>query len=68
MCSEPMEIFVFTNFNLGLLNDKTLIRDLAHVILGHDHFARDAAGRLFCYDGGVYTENAELYVKRQVKQ
>ena len=34
----------------------------------HDHFARDAAGRLFRYDGGVYTENAELYVKRQVKE
>jgi hypothetical protein len=33
---------VFTNFNVGMLSDKTLIRDLAHVILAHDHFARDA--------------------------
>jgi len=61
-------MILVTNFQVGLLSDKTLIRDLAHVILGHDHFARDAAGRLFRYDGGVYTENAELYVKRQVKQ
>ena len=61
-------MIVFTNFQVGVLSDKTLIRDLAHVILAHDHFARDAAGRLFRYDGGVYTENAELYVKRQVKQ
>src|SRR5580700_8109695 len=61
-------MIVFTNFHIGVLSDKTLIRDLAHVILAHDHFARDAAGRLFRYDGGVYTENAELYVKRQVKQ
>jgi hypothetical protein len=38
-----MEMIVLTNFNLGVLSDKTLIRDLAHVILAHDHFARDAA-------------------------
>jgi len=63
-----MEMIVLTNFQVGVLSDKTLIRDLAHVILAHHHFARDAAGRLFRYDGGVYTENAELYVKRQVKQ
>jgi len=63
-----MEMIVFTNFQVGVLSDKTIIRDLAHVILAHDHFARDAAGRLFRYDGGVYAENAELYVKRQVKQ
>jgi len=61
-------MIVFTNFQVGLLSDKTLIRDLAHVILAHDHFARDVAGRLFRYDGGVYAENAELYVRRQVKQ
>jgi hypothetical protein len=63
-----MEMIVLTNFQVGVLSDKTLIRDLSHVILAHDHFARDAAGRLFRYDGGVYTENAELYVRRQVKQ
>ena len=61
-------MIVLTNFNVGLLNDKTLIRDLAHVILAHDHFARDAGGRLFHYNGGVYVENGDLYVKRQVKQ
>src|SRR6202453_3566789 len=61
-------MIVVTNFQVGLLSDKTLIRDLAQLILGHDHFARDAAGRLFRYDGGVYTENAELYIKRQVKE
>src|SRR5580700_7471726 len=61
-------MIVFTNFHIGVLSDKTLIRDLAAVILTHDHFARDAAGRLFRYDAGVYTENAELYVKRQVKE
>ena len=38
-------MIVFTNFNVGVLSDKTLIRDLAHVILAHDHFGRDAAGR-----------------------
>ena len=59
---------VFTNFNVGVLSDKTLIRDLAHLILAHDHFARDAAGRLFRYEGGVYSAAGELYVKRQVKQ
>lgn len=61
-------MMVFTNFNVGMLSDKTLIRDLAHVILAHDHFARDAAGRLFRYEGGVYCSAGELYVKRQVKQ
>lgn len=61
-------MIVFTNFNVGVLNDKTLIRDLAHVILAHDHFARDAAARLFHFEGGLYQENGELYVKRQVKQ
>jgi putative DNA primase/helicase len=61
-------MIVVTNFQVGLLSDKTLIRDLAQVILAHDHFARDAAGRLFRYDAGVYIENAELYVKRQVKE
>lgn len=38
------------------------------MILTQDHFARDPGGRLFHYDGGVYRENGELYVKRQVKQ
>jgi len=61
-------MIVLTNFNVGVLSDKTLIRDLAHVILANDHFARDAGGRLFHYDGGVYVVNGELYVKRQVKQ
>jgi putative DNA primase/helicase len=61
-------MIVLTNFQVGLLSDKTLIRDLAQVILQNDYFARDAAGRLFRYDGGVYTENAELYIKRQVKE
>jgi len=61
-------MIVLTNFNVGVLSDKTLIRDLAHVILANDHFARDAGGRLFHYDRGVYVENGELYVKRQVKQ
>lgn len=59
---------VFTNFNVGILSEKTLIRDLAHVILAHDHVARYAAGRLFRYEGGVYSAAGELYVKRQVKQ
>ena len=61
-------MIVLTSFNVGVLSDKTLIRDLAHVILAHDHFARDAAGRLFHYQDGVYTENGGLHVKRQVKQ
>ncbi len=61
-------MIVLTNFQVGLLSDKTLIRDLAQVILAHDHFARDAGGRLFRYDAGAYTDNAELYVKRQVKE
>jgi hypothetical protein len=42
-------MLVFTNFNVGMLSVKTLIRDLAHVILAHDYFARDAADRLFRY-------------------
>jgi putative DNA primase/helicase len=61
-------MIVLTNFNVGVLSDKTLIRDLAHVILAQDHFARDGAGRLYRYEGGVYTQNGDLYVKRQVKQ
>jgi len=61
-------MIVLTNFNVGVLSDKTFIRDLAHVILAHDHFARDAAGRLYRYENGVYTQNGDLYVKRQVKQ
>ncbi len=61
-------MIVLTNFNVGVLSDKTLIRDLAHVILAHEYFARDAGGRLFHYSGGVYVDNGDLYVKRQVKQ
>jgi hypothetical protein len=44
-------MIVLTNFNVGVLSDKTLT-------------TRDAGGRLFRYDGGVYTENGDLYVKR----
>ena len=55
-------MLVFTNLNVGVLSDKTLIRDLAHLILAHDHFARDAARRLFRYEGGVYAEKGDLYV------
>ena len=61
---KVLEMVVFTNLSIGVLSDKTLIRDLAQLILANDHFARDGAGRLYRYDSGVYADGGDLYVKR----
>ena len=44
-----------------------LTRQLAEAIQEDDHFATDAGGALYHFDGGVYKPKGELRVKRRVK-
>jgi putative DNA primase/helicase len=50
------------------MNDKTLIHDMAALLCEVHDFARDRAGRLFLYQGGVYTPGAEFFLRQQVKR
>jgi putative DNA primase/helicase len=49
-------------------NEPGIIKQLADAICAGNHFARDASGRLRRYVGGVYRDQADRYVKAQVKQ
>src|SRR5512142_1505490 len=49
------------------MNDRTLIRDMAALLGEVHHFARDAAGRLFLYQDGVYRPGAEFFLRQQTK-
>ena len=44
-----------------------LVKRLADAILEHNHFARDAGGKLYVYSGGVYRPHGERAVQRSVK-
>ncbi|MCE5311023.1 MAG: phage/plasmid primase, P4 family [Acidobacteriales bacterium] len=50
-----------------MLNDRTLIRDLAGLITSADYFGRDSTDRLLHYRNGVYTVDAELFLRQRVK-
>jgi putative DNA primase/helicase len=45
-----------------------LVKPLADAILLSNHFAQDAGGRLYRYEGGVYRPDGSQHVKRQVKR
>ena len=47
---------------------KALVKLLADAICAGGHFAQDAGGRLYRYNGGVYRQRGEEYVKGRVKQ
>ena len=49
-----------------MISDKTLLADLAALITADDPFARDASGRLFRYQGGVYVDG-EFFLRQRVK-
>jgi hypothetical protein len=50
-----------------MLNDRTLIKDLAGMITATDYFARAQTGALFRYADGVYAEGGEFFIRQQVK-
>lgn len=45
-----------------------LTKTLADAITAEAHFARDAAGRLYIFQNGVYRVGAEFWIKRRVKE
>src|SRR5260370_561022 len=47
----------------GSVSDRTLIRDLASLILASDFFARSPAGEIFSYERGVYTPGGEFFIR-----
>src|ERR1044071_44693 len=50
-----------------MVNEKTLIKDVAGLITAADHFARSGTDSLFRYSDGVYVNNAEFFIRRRVK-
>ena len=44
------------------------IKKLADAIAADNHFAQDVAGRLYRFDGGVYRQRAEQFIKQNVKR
>jgi len=49
------------------VSDRTLIRDLAWLILSSDCFARSPAGEIFRYEKGVYAPGGEFFIRQRVK-
>jgi phage/plasmid-associated DNA primase len=52
----------------ALIDDRTLVRDLANLILAQDFFARSAAGEIFHYRNGVYSPRGEFFIRQRVKR
>ena len=52
----------------GLIDDRTLVRDLANLILSQDFFARTATGEIFHYQNGVYAPGGEFFIRQRVKR
>ena len=48
--------------------DQGLTKTLADEILRTDHFAKDAGGELYSFEGGCYRPNGEERIARQVKR
>src|SRR5579863_18117 len=51
-----------------MIDDRTLISDLAAVITSADYFARWSHRELYHYQGGVYRPGGDWFVRRRVKQ
>ena len=51
----------------GYVSDRTLVRDLASLILASDFFARSPAGEIFRYERGVYAPGGEFFIRQRVK-
>jgi hypothetical protein len=49
------------------LSDRTLVRDLASLILSSDFFARSPAGEIFRYEKGGYAPGGEFLIRQRVK-
>ena len=49
------------------MSDRTLVRDLAWLILSSDFFARSPAGEIFRYEKGVYAPGGEFLIRQRVK-
>ena len=62
------EVFAMTAVTLSYVSDRTLVRDLATLILSQDYFARSPAGELFHYQSGVYRAGAGFFIRQRVKQ
>jgi P4 family phage/plasmid primase-like protien len=45
-----------------------VIKLLADIITGEDHFAQDAGGKLYRFAEGAYKQYAERYIRRRVKE
>ena len=48
--------------------DVGLVKELADEILHTDHFAKDAGGQLYVFEGGCYRPHGEARIARQVKR
>ena len=46
-----------------MLHDRSLVRDLADLIITRDHFARSHSGALYVYEGRVSRPEADLFVR-----
>jgi P4 family phage/plasmid primase-like protien len=49
------------------VSDRTLVRDLAWLILSSDFFARSPAGEIFRYEKGAYAPGGEFLIRQRVK-
>ena len=49
------------------VSDRTLVRDLAWLILSTNFFARSPAGEIFRYERGVYSSGGEFPIRQRVK-
>jgi P4 family phage/plasmid primase-like protien len=52
----------------ALGTDKGLVKELADAILRTDHFAKDAGGQLYVFEGGAYRPHGQERVLREVKR
>jgi putative DNA primase/helicase len=50
-----------------MISDRTLVRDLASLILASDFFARSPAGEMFHYERGVYVAAGDFFIRQRVK-
>jgi len=51
----------------GGVSDRTLVRDLAWLILSSDFFALSPAGEIYRYQNGVYAPGGEFLIRQRVK-
>ncbi len=51
-----------------MIDDRTLISDLAAIITAADHFTRWGNRELYHYAGGVYRAGGEWFVRQRIKQ